>query len=165
MIKQIIPQSYCSSCQGCCRFSQQDSVWQPVLLVEEIEDLLERNIPPSLISREKRIRSEPSSQGDNFTCSFFNPQDNQCKIYAFRPFECQLYPFLINRKGREVFLAVDLRCPFVQENSASPKYKEYIQYLSELFHDPRVRETLSNNTAIIQTYPEALNLLEIDLNS
>jgi len=163
VIKQIIPKDYCLGCQGCCRFSQQDSPWQPVLLDEEILELSERNIPPALISREKKIRSRPYPQGDNFICSFFEPEDHKCKIYAFRPFECRLYPFLINRKAKKVFLAVDLRCPFVQENSAGKKFKAYIQYLTGFFNRPRSIGILRHNSQLIQAYSGVLNLAELKL--
>jgi Fe-S-cluster containining protein len=174
MIKQVIPRDYCLGCQGCCRFGQQDSVWLPCLLNEEIEGLLKKNFPSSLISGEKKIRSQPHPEENNFTpplragagfiCSFFVPQDNKCKIYAFRPFECQLYPFLINRKDDKIFLAVDLRCPFAQENLKNPKYKKYIQYLTDLFNGSSVIQILKNNPQIIQTYPEVLNLKKLNFN-
>lgn len=162
MIEQVIPQDYCLGCKGCCRFSQQDSVWLPVLLREEIEELLEKNFSPSLIAQDKKIHSLPYPEQNNFICSFFKAQDNKCKIYAFRPFQCQLYPFLINRKGDSVFLAIDLKCPFVQENLKNQKFKRYSQDLTELLKSPNKRETLKNNPQIIQAYEGALNLAELN---
>ena len=163
MIKQAIPKDYCLSCVGCCRFSEQDSVWLPCLLNEETQELLKKNFPPSLISQEKKIRSLPNPKHNNFVCSFSQPKDNKCAIYAFRPFECQLYPFLINRKADKVFLALDLRCPFVKENLESQKFKEYIRYLTAFFNSPRTIEILKNNPQIIQIYEDVLNLTELNL--
>jgi len=172
MIKQAIPKDYCLSCVGCCRFSEQDSVWLPCLLNEEIQELLKKNFPPSLISQEKKVCNIPyHPEQDNFTpplharagfiCSFFRPKDNKCKIYAFRPFECRLYPFLINRKGDKVFLALVLRCPFVKENLESQKFKEYIRYLTTFFNSPARIKILKNNPQIIQKYEDVLNLAEL----
>ena len=163
MIKQIVPEEVCLKCRGCCRFSQQDSAWLPGLLDEEIEELLKKSFPPSLISQEKKIRSEPHPEENNFICSFFQAQDNKCKIYVFRPFECQLYPFLINQKGIKVFLAVDLKCPFVQENLESPKFKRYIQDLTDLLNSPGRRKILRDNPQVIQAYAGTLNLAELKL--
>jgi len=147
-------------------------VWLPCLLNEETQELLKKDFPPSLISQDKKIRSVPHPGENNFTpplgaragfiCSFFVPKDNKCKIYAFRPFECQLYPFLINRKGDKVFLALDLRCPFVKENLESPKFKEYIRYLTNFFNSPRTIKILKDNPQIIQIYEDALNLTELN---
>jgi len=161
MIRQIIPRDYCLSCQGCCRFSQQDSVWLPCLLNEEIENLLKKDFPPSIISPGKKIRSQPHLEEDNFVCSFFQPQDNKCKIYTFRPFECQLYPFLINKKEEEIFLAADLRCPFVQKNLENSEFKLYFRYLTDFFNSQGGTALLKNNPQLIQTYPEVSNLLKL----
>ena len=163
MIKQAIPKDYCLSCVGCCRFSEQDSVWLPHLLGEEIQELLKKNFPPSLISQDKNIHSLPNLAQNNFVCSFSQPKDNKCAIYAFRPFECQLYPFVINRKADKVFLALDLRCPFVKENLESQKFKEYIHYLTAFFNSPRTIEILKDNPQIIQAYEEVLDIIELDL--
>ena len=163
MIKQVTTHNYCLNCNGCCRFSEQDSVWLPCLLNEETQELLKKNFPPSLISQDKKIRSLPNPKHNNFVCSFFQPKDNKCAIYAFRPFECQLYPFVINRKADKVFLALDLRCPFVKENLESQKFKEYIRYLTAFFNSPRTIEILKNNPQITQIYKGVLNLAELNL--
>ena len=163
MIKQVVPQEVCLECRGCCRFSEQDSVWSPCLLNQETEELLKKNFPPSLISQEKKIRSVPSPTQNNFICSFFQPKDNKCAIYAFRPLECQLYPFLINHKDDKVFLALDLRCPFAEENLESQKFKEYIRYLTNFLNSPARIKILKNNLQIIQIYTDILNLAELNL--
>jgi len=163
MIKQAIARNYCLGCHGCCRFSEQDSVWLPHLLEKEAQELLKKDFPAALISCDKKIRSIPYPAQNNFICSFLQPKDNKCKIYAFRPFECQLYPFLINRKGGEVFLAIDLKCPFVKENLESQKFKTYIRYLTSFFNNPRKIKVLKNNPQIIQIYEGVLNLAELNL--
>jgi Fe-S-cluster containining protein len=163
MIKQAIPKDYCLSCVGCCRFSEQDSVWLPCLLNEETQELLKKNFPPLLISQEKKIHSLPNPKHNNFVCSFFQLKDNKCAIYAFRPFECRIYPFLINRKADKVFLAVDLRCTFVKENLENQKFKEYIRYLNNFFNSPARIKILKNNPQIIQIYKDVLNLAELNL--
>ena len=163
MIKQVVPQEVCLECQGCCRFQKIDSVWSPCLLDEEIQDLLDKKIPPACISSNKKLLLIPNAQGTGFICSFFDAKDNKCKIYGFRPFECQLYPFLINRKDDKIFLALGLRCPFVKENLESQKFKEYIRYLTDFFNKPRIIKILKNNPQIIQAYGGIINLAELKL--
>ena len=106
MIKQFVPQEYCLKCQGCCRFREQDSVWLPCLMDEEIQGLLEQNIPPAAISMARKIQPEAHPKGDGFICAFFDLDINKCKVYNLRPFECQLYPFLINLRGKKIILTV-----------------------------------------------------------
>lgn len=148
-LKQFVSSDYCLKCDNCCRFSQQDTIWLPRLLNEEKEKL------------DKKIRLLSNPKHGNFICACFNIQDNKCKIYSFRPFECQIYPFLINRKEENIFLAVDLRCPFIRENLKSEKFKEYISYLAKFLNNPSVPNMLRSNPQIIQTYTEVINLAEL----
>ena len=158
MIKQLIPDEYCLKCLGCCRFAEQYSAWSPNLLDEDIEELVKNNLSPSVVSAHNKIRLVLFQKENNFTCSLLGQKDNRCKIYSYRPFECQLYPFLINRKGKKVFLAVDLNCPYAKENLQAPLFKRYTRYLSQLLSRPRRLSSLKNNPQVIQEYPEALNL-------
>lgn len=173
-IKQFVPAQTCLSCQGCCRFSQKDSAWSPRLLNAELDDFLKNNILPGLVSPDRKIRLMPNPEqggftpplgtGAGFICPLFSPQDNKCKVYASRPFECQLYPFLINRKTDKVFLALDLKCPYAEENLETKKFKDYVRYLTKLLDTQDYPDLLKNNPQLIQAYPdkEVLNLVELD---
>lgn len=163
MIRQFIPEEFCLRCQGCCRFHQSDSVWLPSLLEEDKDKLLKNNVPPFFILSNKKIRLIYSQKQDNFFCSLFDADTNKCQAYAFRPFECQLYPFLINRSNKKVFLAVDSKCPFVKEKQESKIFKEYIQYLADFFNRSDILKILKENPQIIQEYPEALDFLVLKI--
>lgn len=168
MIKQFIPDEYCLKCRGCCRFAEEDSVWSPCLLDEDMKELSENNLAPSIISSHKKVRlvlfhGIGKYKENNFACSLLGQEDNRCKIYSFRPFECQLYPFLLNKKGKKVFLAADLNCPYARENLETPLLKKYTRYLNKLLSRPRRLSSLKNNPQIIQEYPEALNLGQLKI--
>lgn len=142
MIKQFVPQGVCLKCTGCCRFSQLISQWAPVF-------------------SEKEIRLQPAKKGDYFVCPLLNEDDNKCRIYTLRPFDCQLYPFLINRKDRKIYLSVDLNCSWAKENLNNQPFKKYLDYLSSLLNSKAYRLILKNNPQLIQTYPEVIDLIEI----
>jgi uncharacterized protein len=161
MIKGLIPQEVCLSCQGCCRYREADSVWSPCLLDEEIQNLADSDIPSALISAQRRIRPISLPSGDGFVCPFLNIVDNKCKIYAQRPFECQLYPFLISMRKKKVYLTVDLNCPFVKENLNSVQFKEYTSYLADFINSPAQIRILKNNPHLVQAYEEVLDILEL----
>jgi Fe-S-cluster containining protein len=174
MIKQFVPSEFClNKCRCCCRFSQQESIWSPCLLDEEINELSKHNIPASVISQNKKIRLVPFPEknreelpahvGPLFVCPFLNMQDNKCQIYKSRPFECQLYPFLINKRDKKIFLSADLGCPYIDENVQTKGFKEYTDYLFGLLNDPGYLDTLKKNPQIIQSYEDALDLLELKL--
>lgn len=163
MIKQFIPEDYCLKCNGCCRFSEQDSVWSPCLLEEDIQEMLDNSIPPAIISMDKKIIPIPNKEALGYICPFLVEAGNKCKIYSFRPFECQLYPFLINLRKKKVVLTVDLNCPFIKENLNSKEFKEYAEYLERFLNSPQQLELLKDNPQIIQAYEDVLDVVELDL--
>lgn len=163
MIRQIIPEEFCLKCTGCCRFAQSDSAWSPNLSDEDIQELLKNGIPPLFISENKKIRLTYNQKQDNFVCSLLDLKDNRCKVYPFRPFECQLYPFLLNRRKNQVLLALDLRCPFVKEKHESQAFKEYARYLTGFLNNPDNLKAIKNNPRIIQSYEGVVDLARLDI--
>lgn len=161
MIKQLIPEGFCLKCQGCCRFKEYNSVWLPCLLEEEIQDLLNRKIPPASISMDKKIQPIPHPEGEGFICAFLDIKENKCKIYDFRPLECQLYPFLINLRGKRVILSVDLNCPYIRENLNSKESKKYIDYLVTFVNSPKQIKLLKGNPQILKAYEEVAKIVEL----
>jgi len=162
MIKQFVPQEICLKCQGCCRFREANSVWSPCLLDEEIQDLLDRKMPPANISPDRKIQPIPDPKKDGFICPFLTAQDNKCKIYESRPLECKLYPFLISIRDKKVLLTVDLNCPYAKEKLNSKEFKEYAQYLSAFLNSARQKIILKDNPQIIQAYEEVLDVIELE---
>ncbi len=163
MIKQFIPQEYCLKCQGCCRFREANSVWSPCLLEEEVQDLLDRKIPPANIDSKRRIQPVPDAKQEGFICPLLNCQDNKCKIYTFRPFECQLYPFLISVRDKKVLLTVDLNCPYVEENLQAQEFKDYAKELTAILNSAPQKRILKDNPQIIQAYQEVLDVIELQI--
>lgn len=151
-IKQLVPSEFCLECDGCCRFAEKNSVWFPHLLRGE-----EKIIPKD------KFRVVPGKKDNNFLCTFLDIEDNKCKIYESRPFECRLYPFLLNRdtKSGKIFLAVDTNCLFVGENLKKAEFKKYAEYLTSLLKNHDFSKLLKNNPQIIQSYPDVLNLAEL----
>jgi hypothetical protein len=163
-IRQFIPQEFCLKCEGCCRFASLDSAWAPCLLDEEIQDYLDKNnLPPALISIDRRIQPIPNPGKDNFICAFFNLQENKCKIYEIRPFECQLYPFLISLRHKKVFLTVDLNCPYIKEKIDTAQFKEYVEYLGTYLNQPAQLRMLKDNSHLVRAYEEVLEVVELRL--
>ena len=180
MIKQFLPQEACLACQGCCRFAQEDSVWVPALLNEEIEHFLGQGVAAALITPQKKLKMIPFPKQKVYLCPLFNYEENKCKAYDLRPLECQLYPFLICAKQdsgagdagitataasrtRKVYLAADSNCPFLKEKNKTPEFKEYARYLVSLLQNPPYAELLRSNPHIIQSYAEVSEIQELSL--
>lgn len=162
MIKQLIPQEFCLKCQGCCRFFKQDSVWSPCLLDEEIQALIDREgIPSASITVDKKLLSVPAPDQDGFICPFLDCASNKCKIYELRPFECQLYPFLLTLRNKKVILTIDLNCPYAKGILNTKDLQEYTRYLNGLLNSRRQITILKDNPQIIQAYEEVLDIIEL----
>lgn len=164
MIKQFVPQEFCLKCRGCCRFKEVNSVWSPCLLDEETQGFLDKEgIPAISISTDRRIQPIATYDEKGFVCPLLNTADNKCRIYNLRPFECQLYPFLINLRKEKVLLTVDLNCPYVYEKIDTPLAKEYIIYLTAYLNSPKMLKVLKDNPQIIQAYEEVREITELNL--
>jgi len=174
MIKQFVDSQYClNKCRLCCKFSQQESVWSPALLDEEIAESQKNNIPPAVINKHKKLVLEPFPKHKDsslpghmdmiFVCPFLDTGSNKCKIYSFRPLECKIYPFLINKRDDKVFLSVDPGCPFIKERLSTLEFKEYVQNLTAFILDPAQTAVLKRNPQLFQVYDDALDLVEIKL--
>jgi Fe-S-cluster containining protein len=162
VIKQFVAESACLECRGCCRFQKQESAWSPCLLEEEMLELADRpGIPAVNISIEKKIIPIPDIGNKSFVCPFLNLEDNKCKIYATRPFECQLYPFLIAFRDKKILLTIDLNCPYVAEKANSQEFKDYVQYLTDFLNSPQQLKVLKDNPQILQAYEEVLDVVEL----
>lgn len=131
---------------------------------EEIQGLLDKkDIPAASISIDRRIQPIANSNDVDFICPFLVIQDNKCIIYNMRPFECQLYPFLINLRKDKVLLTVDLNCPYVCEKINSQEAKDYISYLSGYLNSPKQLKMLKDNPQIIQAYEDVREVAELRL--
>ena len=163
MIKQFVPREFCLKCLGCCRFREENSVWAPCLLDEEIQELIDKDIPPATITADRRIHPVPNPSGEGYFCAFLSAQENKCKIYNFRPFECQLYPFLLNLRGKKVILTVDLNCPYIKKSINDPSFKEYSEQLAKFLNSPAQVKLLRNNPQVLQAYEEVSEIIELDI--
>jgi len=131
-LKQFIPSEFCLGCHSCCRFKDKESVWTP-------------------------FRIELTPYKDYFVCPNLNLETNLCKVYSERPFDCRLYPFLLNSKLDKVFLSVHLNCPFIRENLNKKSFKDYVSYLKDSLL--KIKDSLSH---FIYDYP-ADEILELEV--
>ncbi len=164
MIRQLIPSSVCLNCRGCCRFREENSVWLPCLTDEEALGFADRpGIPAVSVSPDKRIQPVPHPDGEGFICAFLDFKQNSCRIYPLRPFECRLYPFLINLRAKKVLLTVDLNCPYVREHLQEAAFKEYTAELAAYLNQPAQLKMLRNNPQLIQAYEQVAEIVELKL--
>ena len=162
-LKQFVPQEVCLSCDGCCRFKEHDSSWRPQMTKEEIDRNAQSKLADLILSKDSiehngYIKTVPC-HGQHL-CSFFNPEHNTCRIYTHRPFECQLYPFVLTKHNGQAKVSVHLSCPHIERTRTTAEFREYVSYLKEYFQQSSVRNFLKHNPALIGDYSEYSHELE-----
>ena len=153
--KQFVSSKACLACDGCCCFGEEKSFWRPKITLEEREqaaglDSIETVFPDGTVDDSGCITAIPGAY--NYVCTFFNVEDHTCGIYNRRPFDCQLYPFLLVKVEGRIFLGVHMNCPYVQEHLDSEDYKKYVAYLRKFFTQDDVTDFLQKNHQIIGEY-------------
>lgn len=148
-IEQVIPDGYCLRCRGCCRFSKNEGPWLPHLLESEKE--LRGEVP---------IAACGEGEESAFRCGYLESAGNSCAIYAARPFECRLYPFVLNRRGSRYFLSVDPQCPFIRERGESEELTGYGVRLAEFLRNT-CRGLLAGNRHLFQEYSDVKDIAEL----
>jgi len=151
-IKQYVSRRFCLGCLGCCRYNSNSSIWAPALLDEE----------KKVLGLEKL---EPVVYRQAYICCFLNPETNLCKIYKRRPWECRLYPFLLNSYNNKIYLSLDLNCPDIKDKTNTKGFKSYVNYLIQYFRKPSVVNILNRNRLVFHSYPvdAVINLAEIEI--
>lgn len=102
-------------------------------------------------------------QENNYLCCFLNKSTNKCRIYHSRPFECALYPFLLNSRAGRIYLSLDRNCPAVQEFSSTEQFAAYTRALLDFLRSPSCRAIFANNPGYVQTYEGVADIEEIAL--
>ncbi|MBI4309404.1 MAG: YkgJ family cysteine cluster protein [Candidatus Omnitrophica bacterium] len=144
-LKQFVPSQVCLKCEGCCRFQAADSIWRPKWDKKEFTD--DNDYVTTIVDCGRHL------------CRFFNKSDSTCRVYADRPFECVLYPFLLSRHVEGIKAYVHLACPYVQDHHSSAAFNEYVEYLRAFFTQPRTLDFLRGNSRLIHDYAPVENEL------
>ena len=167
-VDQFVPEKECLLCNGCCRYSQKRTVWAPLFIFDEIIDLTARNIVPCCLFTHVDSRAGQAAridlieaEGGQFIYPCFDLGANKCKIYANRPFDCQLYPFLLAKASDKAYLAVDENCPYVKKIGSTQAMKDYIRYLVEFFSSGNIIKVIKGDPQIVQEYPHGVKILAL----
>lgn len=160
--EQFVPSKVCLSCDGCCRFKEADSSWRPKVVRTDLQKSRQEGLADKVLkgamADDGRLITR-CKQGEHF-CTFFNALDHTCAVYTARPFECQLYPFLLNRQGSRIVLSVHLFCPYIQETQKTQIYQEYVEYLRGYFSQPQVLSALRSDVPAVDDYSAYAQELE-----
>lgn len=135
-LKQFVPSDFCLKCFGCCRFRENPSIWGPA-------------------------GCTLAGNTDEFLCSNLIVEDNCCKIYNQRPLDCQLYPFLLIRKGDILQIGLHKACVFIEEKKAErADIQKYARYLKVKLNTSRFVSLIQENAEVAADYAENVEILD-----
>ena len=155
-MKQFVPSQVCLGCDGCCRFKEEDSAWRPRIAESEKKQistkpgLAEKIFSKATIAEDGHLKAVACH--GLYICNFFNPEHNTCGIYHARPFDCQLYPFVLTKDQEKIAVCVHLNCPYVQEKRKAEEFPRYVDYLKEFFVRAEVKTFLKKNPTLVGDY-------------
>jgi len=133
--KQPVKSDFCIKCLGCCRFREKNSAWKPygIALVK---------------------------QGEYFICPHLNLESNLCGIYPTRPFDCEIYPFLLHRQDEKLFLALHNQCVFIENTADTEEFRLQFKDMADYFEREEIRSFLKSNTGLFINYPGEITILK-----
>ncbi|MBF0479299.1 MAG: hypothetical protein HQL26_07425 [Candidatus Omnitrophica bacterium] len=150
----------CLKCDGCCRFYEKDSCWRPRCGEVEI-----KAIGAERIDGRSYIKADESD--GKHLCVCLEKDEHYCAIYTSRPFECQVYPCVLMKRGEKVMVSIHLSCPMVVEYRHSQKFADYEKQLREFFSKPDVKNFVKQNKHLAGDYPgyqeEFEDLFEVNI--
>ena len=131
----LVTSEQCLACEVCCRFHEAGSLMAPVFSAAEMAAADRAGLTDEAFCRAGYGRSEPvilQRGRGHWTCPAFDETANRCCIYAARPLDCRLYPFVLtfDEAGQSVHLAADLACPQVVDNLCTSRLVERAQHLA-----------------------------------
>ncbi len=167
-VPQFVPQKVCVSCDGCCRFKDEQSLWRPKISADEIDSdlkLTDKIFAKDKLDTLKQLKAVVEK--GVCRCVHFDLQANLCKIYEDHPFDCALYPFLLMRQEKEVFVGVHLNCPFIQNEYGRDAFEAFVLTLRGYFSQENIHKFLQRNLHLATDYhgfeDEIAVLFKVDL--
>ena len=146
-LKQFVDQKTCLECKGCCRFKEEESMWRPNLTDSECQKFLKEKNNQSVVDGDQCVKSV-FLDGQHI-CSLLESKTGLCQVYQDRPFECVLYPFVLVKKEKSIFVAAHLACPFIQDKKESDDFLKYCNDLKSFFSKAENKQDIE---ALAQTY-------------
>lgn len=158
-VPQFVSSETCLSCDGCCRFSENQSVWRPKVAPEEINS--QNSCSASVLSQLDEGYAIRAIEGKSQSqCVFLNAENNHCGIHEQHPFECRLYPFLLLQKENGLALGVHLSCPYVQERRQHGAFDEHVKTLKQFFRRKEICQFLGRNQILAGEYSSFVEEIE-----
>jgi len=158
-IAQLIPQDICLSCDVCCRYAEQFSIWTPFVLKEEVADFETYDILPGFMETSCGTNIRAVKNNGIYACPFFNKDGSACAIYNTRPFDCQLYPFVISysQDYAAIILAADCQCPYIAGEKNATAVIKHAAALRDIIEKEEIATLVYENKGLIMNHADSFH--------
>ena len=161
---QIISSKDCKGCNDkCCRFAPHLLRFSPIFTEEEFNKVVKKSFSRGLFKKVSKdiyqLRLRKKEEG-HYICPFLT-EDDKCSIQKIKPYECEIWPFILMRgKGKnrnKVYLMIDEanECHAI-EKASKEKIKKYIKYLKKYLESGRTIK-------LFRKYPKVISDYDCDL--
>ncbi|MHB8481870.1 MAG: YkgJ family cysteine cluster protein [Nitrospiria bacterium] len=168
MLDQLIPTEICLKCDICCRFPESSSFLAPFFTGEEVQKASLYGLSMDFFKEGESGRislipfpDEIESPGHNggCQCPCFDPVSRHCSIYEVRPFDCQIYPFVLMKRKSEVVFGMDTKCPFISDPLNGPQIQDFGFKLARRLESAPYQAFLLKNPDLIGPFQEDVIVL------
>lgn len=113
-MKQIVQHEQCQRCRECCRFRADRQYFAPLFTQEEIDRIraVRADMPEFTPYNERQtvfqIKLKQAEIDDpvyQYVCPFLDEVNYACTVYDMRPFDCQVWPFIVLQEAGRTMLA------------------------------------------------------------
>lgn len=167
-IKNFIKLKDCLACceDRCCQFKPDETKYAPVLTAEEVGlikrhyDADEHFVKHGESGEVFQIKLRQPKKDGLYFCPFLN-EENLCAIHAYRPLDCQLWPFILvkSRDGRSIYLCSEVEECLGWRKIGAEKKKKYKDYMVDLFKSEKSKNLLSRFRGLLWEYDSAWPIL------
>jgi len=164
-IPQIVPPSWCMSCDVCCHFPEEDSFLAPYFTRDEIDKALKEGLSRELFKNPEGCKIQLVPFGEGFICPAYDPHTSRCRIYPIRPLDCKLYPFALMEdiRGESIILGVDEKCPFIMESREESWIRDRATTLARIIEGELFPILLENRELIGPYQEDVYPLLKLNI--
>ncbi len=153
----------CQDCRGCCYFPEEETYFAPIFTKEEIDIIgkTRKEMPVFKPFRDSTnvfkidIVHSTRKKGQK-VCPFLDEKTHLCGVYAVRPFDCKIWPFMFmkNTDGRTVLASfMKDACP-ITDSFSTETYDEYKKNIFEFIKKEKGFDLLKTHPDLASDYEE-----------
>ena len=102
----------------------------------------------------------PDARGEGFRCPAFDRETGACRIYEYRPLDCQLYPLALmwDADHRAVVLGWDRKCPYLADE-VPESIRRHADRILTMLEQPGTAEQIARHPRLVGRFQEDVTVM------